>query len=839
MLFVCAATLSPAVGQASQDPAAADLPTRAQWVFDAKCVRCHGGQRRRSDVDLLRHKGLDKNRRLVPGDPAASKLFQAITHGSAAAMPPKEPRISEGDIAVVRAWIEAGAERPASADSAPPFRSTPLQVQDADRQYWAFRPLRRPALPALESDDWSRNAVDKFVLARLRAAGLRPNPPASSRRLVRRMSYGLRGLPPTQDELASRKLEALRDRYLADAAYGERWARHWLDVARFGESTGYEADQDRKHAYKYRDAVIKALNDDLPFADFVRWQIAGDEFEPDNPEAIALTGFLAAGPSITNEGGDRVKYDKLDDVVSTTGAAFLGLTVGCARCHDHKYDPISQRDYYEMVGVFISCRETDVPLTPSARTQRRNLEGQVREANKVFSSWRNTMRDEIRRDRIQRLSISEGDKALLLAKRDRKNKRQESLFAKYDKGLKVSDRDMVKVLSDGQRAEMDLLKDDQGRLNKSLRATDHFLGRVMVEGGQRAADNYLLRRGDFRHKDEKIGFGFLDVLMADPGISQQWFEDPPKGARTPWRRRALANWITDVERGAGALVSRVLVNRLWHHHFGRGIVRTSGNFGLTGDAPSHPELLEWLACELVEHGWSMKHLHRLILGSAVYQQGTEFDSADAAKDPDNRLWWRRRPIRMEAEVWRDSVLAVSGTLNRQMYGPSIKPWIPSDAIATGSTRKWPTNVKDGPATWRRSVYIYTKRSMLVPMLEALDMPDSTLSCSVRSQTTTPPAALLMMNNDFIRKQAAHLAKRVQDSAPSDEGRIVWLYELALGRAPDPAELARGQQFLRSQRGGSGSDARAKTGGRPGTSPSPGLVNYCQAILALNEFLYVD
>jgi len=754
-------------------------------------------------------------------------------------MPPKEPRISAEDIEVVRAWIEAGSRRPASADSAPPFRPTPLKVEDPDRQYWAFRPLQRPQLAGLEPDDWSRNAVDKFILARLRAAGLRPNSPASSRKLIRRLSYGLRGLPPTRDELATSTPESLTERYLADSAYGERWARHWLDVARFGESTGYEADQDRKYAYKYRDAVIKALNRDLPFSDFVRWQIAGDEFEPDNPEAIALTGFLAAGPSITNEGGDRVKYDKLDDIVSTTGSAFLGLTVGCARCHDHKYDAISLREYYRMVGVFISCREVDVPLTPAAREERRKLEGHVREANKVFSTWRNTMRDKIRRDRVRDLSVSDGDKALLLARRDRKNKQQEALFAKYDKGLRISDRDMVKVLSDGQRAEMDLLKSDQDRLNRTLRTTDQFLGRVMVEGGQRAADNYVLRRGDFRHKDEKIGFGFLDALMFGPGGSQRWFEAPPKDARTPWRRRALANWITDPNGGAGALLARVLVNRLWHHHFGRGIVRTSGNFGLTGDAPSHPDLLEWLACELVENDWSLKHVHRLIVGSAAYRQSVDSNPASVARDPGNRLWWRRRPVRVEAEVWRDSVLAVSGTLNRQMFGPSIKPWIPLDAIATGSTRKWPTNVKDGPATWRRSVYIYTKRSMLVPMLEALDMPDSTTSCSVRSQTTTPPAALLMMNNAFIRIQAGHLAKRARDAASGDKGRIVWLYELALGRAPDSGELARGQEFLRSQSGASDPDVQSKAGGDPGDSSLPALINYCQAILSLNEFLYVD
>jgi mono/diheme cytochrome c family protein len=834
-ILAVASLLTPLVGQGVQALDGDSLALRAQRVFAANCVRCHGGERRRSDVDLVRHKGLDKNHRVVPGDPLASKLYQAITHGTATAMPPKQPRLSEADIAIVREWIEQGAKPAASVANATPFRSTPMRIQDADRAYWAFQPLHRPAVPSPSGDTWSRNSIDKFILARLQNSGLQPNAPASKQTLIRRMSYGVCGLPPTQGELADLDLRKAADHFLSDSAYGERWGRHWLDVARFGESTGYEADQDRRHAYKYRDAVIKALNDDLPYDEFVGWQIAGDELQPNEARAIALTGFLAAGPSITNEGGDRVKYAKLDDVVSTTGSAFLGLTVGCARCHDHKYDPISQRDYYEMVGVFVSCREQDVPLTPEAREQRKKLESEVRAANKAFSTWRNTMREKVRQDRIQDLPLSSEEKSMLAAKRDRKNKQQQDLLVKFNKKLKVSDRDMMGVLNDAQRAEMTQLKDDQGQWNKKLKATDQFLGRVMVEGGRRSADNYLLGRGDFRNKTEKIGFGFLDVLTRSENGLDQWFETPPSDARTPWRRRALAKWLTDVDRGAGALVARVIVNRMWHHHFGLGIVRTSGNFGITGDDPSHPELLEWLACELIDHDWSLKHVHRLLLDSAVYRQGSAVNEAGIRKDPDNRLWWRRRPLRIEAEVWRDSVLAVCGTLNREMYGPSIKPWVPTDAISTGSTRKWPTNVKDGPATWRRSIYIYTKRSMLMPMLESLDLPDSTLSCSVRNQTTTPPAALLMMNNEFIRDQAKRLAVKAYSACSQDADRIAWLYKEALGRRPDSNEVTQAKRFLAIQ---GGDPKQGKATGKSGL-PASAFVNYCQVILSLNEFLYVD
>jgi mono/diheme cytochrome c family protein len=811
-----------------------DAATAAQEVFAKHCVRCHGDGRLRGGVDLLRHHGLDQKGRVVPGDAAASRLYQAITHAGDPSMPPKTDRISEKEIAVIRRWIEAGAERPASARSAPAMKVAELKVQQADREYWAFRPLTRPTVPAVERNDWSKTPIDHFVLAALRKQGIEPNPSVSDAKLIRRMSFGLTGLPPTAPQLASNPGDVAA-KLLQSPHYGERWARHWLDLARFAESTGYEADQDRRYAYKFRDAVIKALNEDLPYRDFVQWQIAGDEFAPDNPTAIALTGFLAAGPTITNEGGDRVKYEKLDDIVSTTGSAFLGLTIGCARCHDHKYDPISQRDYYEMVGVFLHCRERDVPLTSQVRDERAIIQRDLKKARSEFNRWRNFKKGEIRTRRVDELPVDDEAKQLLLAKRNRRNKEQESLFRKFDRKLRISDRDMERELQEDERATMQRMRVDQKRLDEKLKETDEHMGRVMVESNRRTGDNFLLGRGNYRNKSEKIGFGFLSALMPRDDASMSWFTQPPKDAKTPWRRRALARWITDTKKGAGSLLARVIVNRVWQHHFGRGIARTTGNFGVTGDAPTHPELLDWLACELVANDWSLKHIHRLILASAVYRQSGVTDAARSKVDPENHLWWRRKPQRMEAEVWRDSVLAVSGVLNVEMFGPSIKPWMPTDAISTGSTRKWPVNVKDGPATWRRSIYIYTKRSMLMPMLESLDFPDSTISCSVRNTTTAPPAALLMLNNAFIRDQARHTAKRVASYAgrqPKDQ--ILHLYTLALGRAPATDELERGLAFLETQ---------TRSYGK-GATPTPAhamsaLVNYCQAILTLNEFLYID
>jgi len=713
------------------------------------------------------------------------------------------------------------------ADEAPPT------VAEA-REQWAYRALQRPTVPEKDDHGWARSPIDRFILDALRDRGIAPNPAAPTAKLVRRASVTLLGLPPTPDDVARLDIDSATDQYLASPHYGERWARHWLDVVRFGESTGYEADSDRKHAYQYRDAVIRALNEDIPFDRFARWQLAGDELAPDNRMAIALTGFLAAGPSITNEGGDKVKYAKLDDVVSTVGSAFLGLTVGCARCHDHKYDPIPTRDYYELVGAFISCTEKDVPLTAEARALEVELRDRERTANKTLNQWRNARKDELLVKRVKQLDIPQEHKDVLCAVRDNKSKRQRKLRKQYEKQLRINDREMEKQLTDEQRAELKALKTALDQARKERRSIDKDMGRVMSEGNRRAPKNYLLDRGNWRHKTE-IGYGFLKALMPNDEASATWIEEPPKDARTPWRRRAVARWITDTKRGGGSLLARVIVNRVWQHHFGVGLVATAGNFGERGATPTHPELLDWLACELIENRWSLKHIHKLIMTSATWRQSSVTDARRVEVDPDATLLWRRRPRRVEAEVWRDSVLRVAGTLNPKMHGPSIKPWIPTDAIQTGSTRKWPTNVKDGPETWRRSVYIYTKRSMIMPMLEALDLPDATISCSVRNVTTVAPAALLMLNNGFIRDQSRHLAERLMRDAGADLGaQIGRAYALALGRAPDDDERAEAIAFLSRQ-------AKSYAGER---EPDPGhrkkaLINYCQVILALNEFLFVD
>ncbi len=599
-------------------------------------------------------------------------------------------------------------------------------------EYWAFRPLSPAKVPPVKGSPWARNAIDHFILARAQEKAVEPNPPADRRTLIRRAYFDLIGLAPTRQEVTTFIENKSDDAYaemitllLASPHYGERWGRHWLDVARFGESHGYESDNERPTAWTYRDAVIRALNEDMPFDQFTRWQVAGDALQGDDPLAMALTGFITSGSTVTNVDGvarekEKAAYDKMDDIVSATGAAFLGLTIGCARCHDHKYDPISQRDYYRLVGFFL-------PGKP-------------------------------------------GDRKVAIG----------------------SSGDEVKALT--------------------------------WNGGNKRS-NPLLQRGDVEEKEGDVGFGVLTALSPGEGGVEGWITaNETKGGDG---RPGLARWLTDVEDGAGGLLARVIVNRLWQHHFGTGLVKTSNNFGGVGDHPTHPALLDWLAGELIRQGWRLKPIHQLIMTSATYLQSTRWDQKRHDRDPDNQLRWRRQPQRLEAEILRDSIMHTAGTLNRKFYGPSIKPWVSSDAIKTGSTNKWPVNVKDGPATWRRSIYVFMRRSMRVPFFETFDVPDAMQSRGVREQTTVPTQALLLLNNKFVRDQAGHFASRVidtvgdPDSGNPDSMRTIVeeAYWLALSRSPTEAEITLGTALL--------------------SEDGQSVENFCHILLTLNEFAYVD
>jgi hypothetical protein len=702
--------------------------------------------------------------------------------------------------------------------------------------HWAFQPLRRVAPPHLAHTRWALSDVDAFIQVRLEAKGLTPNPPADRRQLMRRLFFDLIGLAPPRGEVeafiadpAPDAYERLVDRLLANPHLGERWARHWLDVARFAESHGYESDTERPEAWTYRDVVIRAMNDNLPFDSFVRLQLAGDLFAPDRPFAVALTGFLTAGPTVTNVDEidrEKARYEKVDDLVSATGAAFLALTVGCARCHDHKYDPITLRDYYRMAGFFMSGeeRKTYLPWGGSigeGTARATAAKKATASAQKAHAEWFGAQKERVYQELVYRkidsLDVSPEEKTLLKADPEDDDKRAREIRKRYRKKIRVEDSDVRKTFSREEKEREEELHEEIRRLEAVEKRVSPPLGLTWGGGGRK--QNPLLNRGDTADKGADVGVGVLTVLGPPAGELETGAADSPSGERV-----ALARWMTDVEQGAGALLARVIVNRLWQHHFGVGLVSTSNNFGALGELPTHPELLDWLAGELIRSGWQLKHLHKLIVTSAVYKQDTTWDNERGALDPQNRLFWRRRPLRLEAEILRDAILNSAGTLNRSQRGPSVKPWISPDAIATGSTAKWPTDVEDGPATWRRSVYIFTRRSMRVPFLEVFDAPDVMASIGRRDETTVAPQALFVLNNPFVRAQAEHFARRVRLIAREDSrAAVAWVYWLALSRPPSDDELRLSFEFLTADRVGN----------------EDGLVDLCHAIWTLNEFIYVD
>ena len=589
---------------------------------------------------------------------------------------------------------------------------------------WSLKRISDHVAPSVEDDSWARNPIDLFILDKMNGKELHPNKLADKSKLIRRVSFDLVGLAPSRDEVndfvsddSPDSYDKLLSRLLSSPHYGERWGRHWLDVARFGESHGYESDNERPHAWTYRDAVIRALNTDLPFDQFVKLQVAGDIISPKDSLAVSLTGFLSAGSTVTNvDGVDREKanYDKMDDIVSATGSAFLGLTVGCARCHNHKYDPISQEDYYKMVGFFLPGREGD-----------------------------------------RELEIGEP-------------------------GSKV---------------------------------------KAMVWNGGKKKKNPLLQRGDVEQKGDDVGIGVLTALSADNGDVKSWLSESDQNNGDG--RQALAHWLTDTEKGSGELLARVIVNRLWQHHFGEGLVKTSNNFGQVGDRPTHPELLDWLSKELIKSQWKIKTIHKLIMNSSTYMQSVAWDKKRHNIDPENKLYWRREARRLEGEIIRDSIMNTAGTLNKKLYGPSVKPWVSKDAINTGSTNKWPVNVKDGPNTWRRSIYVFMRRSMRVPFFEVFDVPDAMQSRGVRELTTVPTQALMLLNNEFVRSQASHFASSIKDKVGDQDipKLINEAYWRALSRAPTELEITASIELL------------AKDGQT--------LENLCHVLFTLNEFCYVD
>jgi hypothetical protein len=746
------------------------------------------------------------------------------------------------------------------AQAAPGLSGSEMIVTDQDRQHWSYVPLRSPPDPASIRSKAVRSPIDRFILAQLDKNQFKPSPPADSHTLVRRIYFDLIGLPPTPEQVETFvkahgrspqwAVKSLIEQLLASPHYGERWARHWLDVVRYADSDGQESDADRPTAHHYRDFVIRSLNDDLAFDTFARWQLAGDELDPDNPLAVAATGFIVAGThavlpaNLMEEERTRTRFNELDDMIATTGSAMLGLTLGCARCHDHKYDPVPRRDYYRMLSAFNGGDRAQLPLAPLQEIQRHRgaqakWQAEFDVAKKQFDDLekeaRKSHETSARHARIETLQLSDGDKALLKNQPDTKAAKE--LAKKFSNELKIEPKHLRPLLSTEERAEWDArekaLTAVEARKPKPLPTALGF-----ADFGPKPRETFLLARGDFRAKSEPVELGFLTALTRNKTPKDYWITAQADGRRSDstQQRRAMAEWMTDLEHGAGALLARVIVNRVWQHHFGQGLVRTVNDFGTRADPPTHPELLEWLTSEFVKGGWKLKPLHRLIMGSSTYLQEAHFDAAKAKVDPENRLLWRRRPQRIESEILRDSMLLVSGTLNRQMFGPAVKAPITPEAIQARNMKDpYPKDLKDTPATRRRSVYMFHKRVVQQPIMQAFDAPDAQASCGRRENTTVAPQALALLNDKFVRARALDFAQRVEKEAGREPGAQISLaWQLALGRQPSAAELSSGKAYVTAQ-----VQQRSTREAGKGKPEQLALADLCQAIFALNEFIYVD
>jgi hypothetical protein len=952
---------------------------------------------------------------IVKGKAADSLLIEALKFDGLE-MPPTG-KLPDEVIADFVKWIEMGAPDPRQG-KAPAAAKREISVEEG-RKFWSFQPLKKIEPPSVKNSAWVKTPIDQFAVAKHEELGLVPNNAASKEKLVRRIYFDLIGLPPTSEEVAAFVNDAspqayslLIDKLLASERHGERWGRHWLDVVRYAESGGYEFDGFRPGAYHYRDWVIKAINADMPFNEFVRMQLAGDKLMPDDFRGASAAGFLVAGPypgQITAKTVERIRYDQIDDMLMTIGGSMLGLTLGCVRCHEHKYDPIPHQDYYGLAATLAQTVQGAKPYDPNPDATQQALEVHQREhavfvaglqrfANeelpKRFEAWRTTeLPKQPETPRWQVLepvtvhaerswlkplangvvahdgAITAGSNLKLRGRAARVAREAEEYtitthtyqqkltsvrldaftdakLPKRGPGLNADgsfqliemkvtarplavgqafqpdsqagkpdlppielkwgpayaafeDKDQpIKNAIDGKPATAWVVKETAGKDNAAifeidgglpgfangteltfeLKFRDQGLGRIRlsistepnpatwagdiapqhlgeirailaaqknvlpetlrepmtrwfsrfdtetakafetvashaqreprpvftevyttVGGGQ---DVFFLRRGEVDNKQGKAEPAFVQVLFSSNDPGSRWLKSPGDKPQPVDPRVGLANWMTDVEAGAGHLLARVIVNRLWQHHFGEGLVATPNDFGAQGDRPTHPELLDWLAGELIANGWKLKPLHKLMMTSAVYMQGNEVSPANLKADPDNRFHWYHKPQRLEAEIIRDALLSVGGSLDQTMYGPSILDNTP-----------------------RRSVYLRVKRSELIPLMTMFDAPEPTQSIGERGSTTVPTQALTMMNAPFVRQQAEKLAARVRVAKEeSFSTAIDRAYQIAFARMPTDSERSRMLTFVEQQRPALGDNA---------------LAEFCQVLLCLNEFVYVD
>ena len=748
--------------------------TSVRPVLAEHCYKCHGPEKQKAALRLDSRaavlKGTDDGPVVIEGKPEESSLIKSIRHQGDSKMPEKEDKLPDAQIAALSEWVKMGVPWPENDKPAATARD------EAAKKHWAYQPVHDPAVPAAsDAGKWAKSTLDRFILGKLEPAGLAPSAPASKYVLLRRATFDLTGLPPTAAEVEAFAKDAsadafakVIDRLLASPHYGERWGRYWLDVARYADTKGYVFQEERRYgfAYTYRDWVIKACNDDLPYDQFLIQQIAADRLvKPDDSRPLAALGFLTLGRRFLNS-----QPEIIDDRIDVIARGTMGLTVACARCHDHKFDPVSQKDYYALYGVFASSVEPkELPLLPA------NSDPQTEEAYKA-----------------ERAKIEAGIDAYFAEKCG-----DLATFASALTGLPVVlpalPRENLKGLID--RAERDKLRELTNKID-ALNAGPLAPPRAMAMEDGPLVEPHVFKRGNAGMPGEPVPRRFITVLAG--GNPAPFTEGSG--------RLELAQAIASKEN---PLTARVMVNRVWLHHFGKGLVRTPGDFGVRGDAPTHPELLDWLATRFVEDGWSVKKLHRRIMMSAAYQQGSDDSPKAALADPENRLLSRMNRRRLDFEATRDSLLCVTGNLDATLGGR-------------------PVEITANPSPRRRTVYGFIDRQNLPGVFRTFDFASPDTTNPQRFVTTVPQQALFLMNSPFVLEQArALVAQPAFKEAAANAEQVQQLYAKVLARPADAAEVAAALQFL------------ALPAEPSGPAPLSQWEKYAQVLLETNEFAFVD